>query len=319
MNILWLTESTFNGKIYRNFNNIRTEIAWIIASNGTHCNINEIEKIPPNLYDIAIVILPKKEELLYNNFFHLSTFETSMRRIAKKVGWMQEGNITYFQDYSLRIQKEWYEFLGKMDFLMVHNEIDDKYIKGHFSKPIFINQSLMLKNPETIVNINRNGVVIGGNMVSWYGGFDSYIIARIFNEPIFSPTMGRMKSEENNINGLNHIPYMNWNSWIDTLTKFKYAIHLMPTFAAGTFSLNCSCLGIPCIGYEELDTQRLLHSRTSVGLRNISKAREIAIKLKNDVDFYNECSLETINLYSKYYTEDVWKNKFFDFMEQILK
>ena len=38
------------------------------------------------------------------------------------------------------------------------------------------------------------------------------------------------------------------HNWIYELSKHKYGIQL-GTAAAGTFNLNCSYLGIPCIGY----------------------------------------------------------------------
>ena len=39
---------------------------------------------------------------------------------------------------------------------------------------------------------------------------------------------------------------------------------MMRTHAAGTFALNCSYLGIPCIGYKGLDTQSTLHPDLSL-------------------------------------------------------
>jgi hypothetical protein len=64
----------------------------------------------------------------------------------------------------------------------------------------------------------------------------------------------------------------------------------MRTHAAGTFALNCAYLGIPCIGYKGLDTQETLHPELSVNIGDIEKANQLAIKLRDDKEFYNYCS-----------------------------
>ena len=39
--------------------------------------------------------------------------------------------------------------------------------------------SLMIEDSlKELVEVNRSGVIIGGNFVSWYGGFDSFIIGK---------------------------------------------------------------------------------------------------------------------------------------------
>jgi hypothetical protein len=75
----------------------------------------------------------------------------------------------------------------------------------------------------------------------------------------------------------------------------------MPTVAAGTFSLNCSYFGIPCIGNEMVDTQRLCHPHLSVDVNDLERARKLTIRLRDDADFYNECSELTKGNYNKYY------------------
>jgi len=91
------------------------------------------------------------------------------------------------------------------------------------------------------------------------------------------------------------------------LSTFKFAIHLMPTVAAGTFSLNCAYFGIPCIGNERVDTQRLCFPKLSVDVENIEKARTLTRLLKSDNDFYKECSLTSKQNYKKYFGLDVYK------------
>jgi len=149
-------------------------------------------------------------------------------------------------------------------------------------------------------------VMIGGNFCRWYGGFDSYIVAQEFECPIHAPSMGRKIEGEEMIENINHYPYMNWNEWIKTLAIHKYAIHLMPTIAAGTFAMNCAFLGVPCIGYENADTQRLLHPDLSVKMGDVKRARELANKLKNDKKFFENCSKSCKLNYEQLFIERVF-------------
>ena len=83
----------------------------------------------------------------------------------------------------------------------------------------------------------------------------------------------------------------------------------MRTHAAGTFALNCSYLGIPCIGYKGLDTQEILHPNLTVELGDMQSARKIALQLKEDLDFYKENSTLTKQLYNQHYSENMWLKK----------
>ncbi len=126
-------------------------------------------------------------------------------------------------------------------------------------------------------------------MVRWYGGFDSYMVAQEFGVPISAPSMGRNIDREDELD-INHFPYMTWVEWMNNLSQFKYGVHLMPTHAAGTFALNCAFHGIPCIGYEGLDTQEELHPHLTVWDGDMEIAKQYAKDLKNDEDFYELCS-----------------------------
>ena len=113
-----------------------------------------------------------------------------------------------------------------------------------------------------------------------------------------------MKSEEKEV--LNHIPWVMWREWIDILSQFNVGIQL-GTASAGTFNLNCSFHGIPCIGYSNVNTQNTLHPLTTVDVGEIDKAKEIANKLK-DEKFYKLCMETTKKRYNNYYSEEVFVN-----------
>ena len=122
--------------------------------------------------------------------------------------------------------------------------------------------------------------------------------------------MGRKIAGEEQMENLNHLPYMSWIEWITALSQFKYGVHLMRTHAAGTFALNCAYLGIPCIGYEGLDTQMKLHPDCTVEVGDITKAKQIAKKLRKDDKFYLYCSNRAKENYLKYYHENQFNTTF---------
>ena len=122
--------------------------------------------------------------------------------------------------------------------------------------------------------------------------------------------MGRKIEGEEQIPNLNHLPYMNWVEWIKSLNNFKYGVHLMRTHAAGTFALNCAYLGIPCIGYEGLDTQEKCHPYLTVKLGDLGNAKKLITHLKSDLDFYNKCSSIAKENYNKHYNENIFNTTF---------
>ena len=237
-----------------------------------------------------------------------------MRRVCKKIGFMQEGPYWYFQDYPMEQQIWFYNCLMEMDVIFAHNESDVRYFKGLTQKEhIYSNKSLMIEDNLKESETKTNNVMIGGNMVRWYGGFDSYMIATEFGKwdrestEIHAPSMGTKIELEDQMDNLTHLHYMNWVDWVNHLSQFKYAVHLMSTHAAGTFALNCAYWGIPCIGYRGLDTQEQLHPHCTIRDGNLEHAREIAKRLVNYSDFYEQCSKEAKENYSKLYSERVYK------------
>ena len=218
---------------------------------------------------------------------------------------MQEGPYWYFQDYPMEQQIWFYNCLMEMDVIFGHNEADVDYFKGLTQKKnVYQNKSLMITDEikPSIKFEDRSGVLIGGNMVRWYGGFDSYIVAQEFKEQIYAPSMGRKIDREDEMD-IEHLPYMNWIDWMNNLSKFKYAVHLMPTHAAGTFALNCAYHGIPCIGYEGLDTQVKCHPQLTIKMNDLNNARKLANKLKNDKNFYETQSQTAKNNFEMFFGE----------------
>jgi hypothetical protein len=300
MKIAFFTEMGFQGKVARTHDNMRTEFAWMVALNADHYNINAV---PTEDYDLGIVIIPKKDPN-----FNID----SIRHKCKKIAVMQEGPNWYWQDYTLDKQVWYYNTLSSADIIFTHNEVDRKYYKGLINHPdVRVMQSLMIEDPAPALEpVERRDVIIGGNFVSWYGGFDSLIIAKELSRGgvVYAPSMGRKQELEDQL--VTHLPYMTWTQWIYELNKFKYGVHLMRTHAAGTFALNCAYLGIPCIGYKGLDTQEICHPETTVELGDLESARKIAKRLRNDEEFYIYCSKLVKEKYQEHYSEDKFYNTF---------
>ena len=92
-------------------------------------------------------------------------------------------------------QFHYYNTLLDADIVYCHNESDWSYFKGLGCKDVRVMRSLMI--PEGLVpRSGGDGTIIGGNFVSWYGGFDSYMVAREIGNSIWAPSMGRKQDQE---------------------------------------------------------------------------------------------------------------------------
>lgn len=298
MKIAFFTEMGFQGKVPRTHENMRTEFAWMCALEADHYNLNTI---PSTNYDLGIIIIPKK-----NPQFSLE----ALKQACTKVAVMQEGPNWYWQDYSLEQQVWYYNILTSADIIFTHNASDQQYYQGLTNhSDVRVMPSLMIEDAiGQLQSKERVGVIIGGNFVSWYGGFDSYIVASEIAETVFAPSMGRKVAGEEFL--IQHLPFLNWKEWIHKLNEFRYGVHLMRTHAAGTFALNCAYLGIPCIGYEGLDTQQLCHPDLTVKLGDLLHAKQLIVKLDRDEDFYKHCSDTAKKMYTEYYSEKTFKKHF---------
>ena len=296
MDIAFFSETGMNQKYPRNFPNARTEVAWCLALDAPMC---ALDVHPKEHFDLGIVIIPKNDPKVSLDF---------IRGCCDKVAVMQEGPHWYFQDYEIDNQFHYYNTLIESDWIYCHNQSDVSYYKGICGglKDVRVMRSLMI--PDGLLPRSEWGdeTIIGGNFVSWYGGFDSYIVAREIGDPIYAPSMGRKQKQEDAIEDIHYMAYMSWREWINALSDFNIGIHLMRTHAAGTFAMNCGFHGIPCVGYYGLDTQEILHPMTTVEVGDIEHAIQLAKNLKNDTEFYDHCSKMSLEMFEQYYTEEAW-------------
>ena len=295
MKIGFFSEAGYEGKVPRNHPNMRTDVAWVCALEAYHCPIPKINTIEDNTFDVGVMILPKKRKPLLNY-----PLLEQYKRVCKKVTVMQESYYSYWQDSDITEQIWYFNFLTEMDLIFCHNDVDLKYYNGLTNVRTELLPTVMITDNVTSKSEPGNGVIIGGNWVRDYGGFDSYQVALEITDDITSITTGRMKPEEKDL--FKHLPWMYWSEWINVLSQYNVGVQL-GTAAAGTFNLNCSFHGIPCIAYSNSNTQRILHPKTTVELGDIVGAKKLARKLKDDI-FYDECSTSTKENYAKYYSEE---------------
>lgn len=314
MEIRWFSELPLDGKVDRNFTNMRTEFAWFVAQDATHSNLSKLTQLPDDSVDIGIIIIPKKVE----PFLNLDVVH-HLKRVCKKYGFMQEGPSWYFQSLPLSQSFWFYNIMLNADFVLAHNDVDKEYYEGLLDKSVFINPTLMIE--DSIKNIKpteRDGIMLGGNLVRWYGGFNSLIAAKESNEKVYAPQMGRMEKEELYLEDINHLPYMQWTDWIRALSKVKFAIHLNPNSIGGTFSLNCAYLGIPCIGNKDSNTQNLCFPSLSIRPNDLKTAKALVRMLSTNQIFYNNVVKSSKENYKKHFSEKVYKKTWKDILNKII-
>jgi len=299
MKIAAFTEGGYTGQIPRNHPNMRTDLAWWCALEAIHHPFQHLPSMQDNEYDFGIVIIPKKRR-------HLISVDIigQLKRVCKKIAVMQESYYNYWQDDPIDEQIWYVNFLMDVDLILCHNDVDLTYYRGLTDKRCELMPTLMIEDEITphIVNSDaRDGIIIGGNFVWAYGGFDSYVVAKETEEKIFAPVTGRMREEERGMD-INHLDWMSWSEWINNLSRFKYGVQL-GTPSAGTFNLNCAYHGIPCVGYNNVKTQKVCHPLLSVSVGDIGKAKSLMNKLKNDKEFYNECSEMSVKKYNECFSE----------------
>ena len=289
--IAWFTEGGWQGKVGLDNPNMRNDVSTMYTLGAEHYPIFNIPQVLQHFgegyFDFGIITLPK------TNTEHLLKFDLvgELKKLCKKTISMQECPHWLFQDYTMEQQIWWFNSLTEFDMLFAHNLKDVSYYKGLVNKPVHKMPTLMLTERLGIQPRSEwsDAVIIGGNMVRWYGGFDSYMVAQEFGMPIVAPSMGRKIDREDEMD-IQHLPYMSWVEWMNNLSQYHVGVHLMPTHAAGTFALNCAFHGIPCIGYEGLDTQEELHSHLTVWDGDMETAKQYAKDLKDDEEFYDDCS-----------------------------
>lgn len=302
MKIAFFTEGGYTGKVPRNNPNMRTDQAWICALDATHYHVSQQ---PSEHYDVGIVIIPKeknREQLVKANYPLVS----NLKRVCSKVIVMQEGTHWDWMEDSIPVMVWFYNQLLEADMLLCHNDIDVKYYQGITNKPSYVMPTLMLEDTIKVSDQKSESVFVAGNWHQTYRGFDAWTIGREFELPLHAFKAGKFRQGEE-VTGMNYLPWMMWSDFMYELSKHKYGVQTYET-SAGQFPLNCAYLGIPCIGYNQVNTQRILHPDLSVEVGDVLAARKLVHKLKDDQEFYTHCSNYAKEKYRELYSEEAFIN-----------
>ena len=160
MNIGFFSEAGYEGKVPRNHPNMRTDVAWVCALGATHHPLSKIQTLPDNLYDVGVMILPKKREMLLNY-----PLLEQYRRVCRKVTIMQESYYNYWQDSPIAEQIWYFNFITEMDLIFCHNDIDLTYYNGLTNVRTELLPSVMITDDIVSRSEWGNGTILGGNWV----------------------------------------------------------------------------------------------------------------------------------------------------------
>tara|TARA_R110001592_G_scaffold325420_1_gene605395 strand:- start:423 stop:1364 length:942 start_codon:yes stop_codon:yes gene_type:complete len=300
MKIAFFTEGGYSGRVPRT-TPMRTDQAWVCALDAVHHCVFQLENMTES-YDIGVVIIPKeknREHLASKNYPLIS----NIRNYCKKVIIMQEGCHWDWMEDPVNTMVWFYNQLLEADMILCHNDADVKYYQGITDKKCMVLPTLMIEDNITVAK-QEDRVFVAGNWHLTYRGFDAWVISNEFQLPKYGFKAGKYKDGED-INGINYLPWMDWFTFMLELSKCKYGIQTYQS-SAGQFPLNCGYLGIPCIGYDDVNTQKHLFPNLSVERGDIVSARKIAQKLQTDSKFYSDVSNHAKKEYKKLYSEEVF-------------
>ena len=139
MNITFLTEMNFEGKIPSSHPNMRTEFAWMNALEANHSCIHNFQNIKNQ--DHVFIIIPKGEVFLNAVGIKLSDkpnpiselLELDIVPILKsnnnKVHYIQEGPSWLFNDYEVSDQINFYNTLSECDSIFAHTNVQNYHLQ----------------------------------------------------------------------------------------------------------------------------------------------------------------------------------------------
>ena len=310
----FVTEMGFNGKISSDYTNMRAAETWIKYLDANHLNIFEVLSKDEKYGGICWLIIPKGKEAVS---FLLQNYMDTISNLKSKFDYIyciQEGEIGYWNQMDVTTQTWIYLQFSESDKIYTQNKCDLSYFKGMFpNKDISIIRPVMDSSviDENNFKPKEDRCIISGPFTREYYGFHQMIVAQNFNCPIDVPPMGESRMPKDswamadNV-GVNYLGYMMWKEWMEHLSKYKYGVMLIPAVGSGTFALNCAYHGIPCVGNDKADTQRLLFPDTSVDHMDLEKAVSLSKLLRDDKDFYGEVSEKSKDNFKKHFSKDAF-------------
>jgi hypothetical protein len=309
----FVTELSFEGYISEDYTNLRAAETWIKFLEAYHLNLFKTLSEDKKYTDsVCWLIIPKGDEAVKHLVQNYLNLVENLKTKFNKVYCIQEGESTFWHKYDVTTQTWLYLQFEACDKIYTQNEYDLKYLKGihpnsrfGIIRPVMDSSVLDKQKFKPIVN----KTILTGPFTVEYHGFVQTIIARNTGCEIDIPPMGvsRMPKDSwdmaENV-GVNYLDYMMWKEWMENLSQYKYGYFLVPCIGAATFPLNCAYHGIPCIGVNRADTQRLLYPLLSVDYLDLEEAIKLTKKLTTDKEFYKEVSTYATHTFKKEFSKE---------------
>tara|TARA_B100000131_G_C18112131_1_gene609981 strand:+ start:1219 stop:2202 length:984 start_codon:yes stop_codon:yes gene_type:complete len=317
-----VTEMGLVGKMPENNLNMRVLESQIHAWDAEHIPISKLLSEDTVYEGNVVVVLPKggvdKQIIRWLVENHFDTVKDIKEKFTGEVWFYQDGEAGYWNQHTATLQIWWYNNVSQCDKILCPNEADIKYYKGMFPDiPVSVMRSIMAYVPGESTALMEEKAIISGPLTREYNGLQQIIVAKHFECPIYIPPMGQERMPVDswttaNSLDVNYLDYTDWKTWMINLRTYKYAVNLPGVTAAASFSLNCAWHGIPCIGDKKADTQSICYPWTSVDYNDIESAVKIAKRLKEDEDFYDECTEYALKAALKHFTNE----KFLELVEK---
>lgn len=277
--------------------NVNDQIAAAAFGAVDHWPATEYEKLLG--YDAVFVTMWKVKEPWEPAWMDVAH---KLKGGGVKVVLFQEAEISWPLTRSWEEQKSFFELLGKVDLFLTHNEREldfwQPFRRGRpmarwrtcldisAIKPFLIDPEMKPDRP----------VLFGSSYDSRANGLTGLVACRTLNHPLIHQNRS-VGYEDRNAEMPSflsrkidrEIPQSNWRDWLEGITHSYVAIHMMPAAAAGRDQIALAALGIPCIGYSELDVQReLFPSLCLHSCFDVRAIRKEVDALLDDEKWYSE-------------------------------
>jgi glycosyltransferase involved in cell wall biosynthesis len=307
MKILYVTDIGYIGQTSGFQLGPRPPMSWISSLNTFHCDYLNLDKLPYNDFDIAIIgCIHEKVDILNLNIIE------KIKKVAKKILFQHDSDHRFFyQNNSIERSYMLCYIIMNVDGILAHNELDKKYYENLFQKPTFIHRQLLLDiYPQLNTPSNKTGFILGG-IGDRYGSLDSYLLAQEYSEPTYC-------FGSNNIPGLELLPtnydYISYNQ---TLSKFKIGINLTPFAIGGSFPLQCAMVKVPCVGWNNSEPLKTCFPDLVADYGNFELLRKQIHMLLNNKEYYNEISEKARNVFLQEYSVETYLENMKSIFKQI--
>jgi len=119
------------------------------------------------------------------------------------------------------------------------------------------------------------------------------------------------------IDNIEFFPYSDWPEFIQRYCQAYFCIHLDTSYTLGRFPLDMAALGIPVIGSNRNQTNKILWPDLSIDpVKDILMAKKLATRLIADKDFYLS-QVRSGGLALAEFSPDIVKNRLLKHIEEL--